>query len=346
MISVMLKLTPITLTPMPPCSPQLRELTKQIQMAGTVAALADLLRQRGSGSLNVIHLTAMLVRLAKLSADLPARSSSRGGFGSGSLSRAAEDDDASLSGDVSGNGSGDEEGGKSSSQRVDYSVTGWPGGQGEARNRDTLRRPTAVSALVSELLRAAQPLILEFDSQGVCNILHSLAKMRQLDTASAAKRAGGHGHGGRRSIRPAGTRAPPPLLPPMYEGSLLSAICDDLLYVSAQLLDSSTPQAFSTLAYAAAVLGLRPQRQWLAAFCRHSLQLLPSFSPQSLTNTMWAFATMVSKIWVEGSSECLCSWICINSHVGLDVELKRGRDGSMDDGVKLGRGALRGGRIW
>jgi hypothetical protein len=60
-----------------------------------------------------------------------------------------------------------------------------------------------------------------------------------------------------------------------------------------QLLDSCSPQAFSNLVYAAAVLGLKPQRQWLSAFFRYSLPALPSFSPQALSNTAWALAKMV-----------------------------------------------------
>ena len=114
--------------------------------------------------------------------------------------------------------------------------------------------------------------------QGVASTLHSLAKMHQADARSGA---------GRQRASAAAR------LPPSFEGSLLSTVCDDLLYVSTQLLDSCSPQAFSNLVYAAAVLGLKPQRQWLSAFFRYSLPSLPSFSPQALSNTAWALAKMV-----------------------------------------------------
>ncbi len=255
-------------------------LSEYIQKAASFHKLCCVVHEHG-GRFNAFHISAALVRMAKLARErCSGDAAAVAHYGRG---RGPKSQGAALHSESEGNAP-------------------LPGKmKSSSRSAAAATEPTnlpAVSSLVSELLRAVQPRILEFDSQGVVNVLHSLAKLRQLDVQAATgeeeeDRGNGWQDGSLEHGQPQASRPRSRLLPPLSEGSLLSSVCGDLLYVSTQLLGSFSPQAFSNLAYAIAVLGLRPQRQWMLAFCRQSMKLLPEFSTQSLSNTIWAFAKLV-----------------------------------------------------
>ena len=263
---------------------QARDISKEVHDAETIWDLSELIRRYGSSNgtkgslLNVIHITALFVKLSKFSCSDKQTHSLVQAIGKKKVLQ-------------------DEAGGTHYLYPSDTPISSRQGDHADVRalpsSASHALRPPSVRSLVTQLLEAIQPLILEFDSQGVASTLHSLAKMHQAD-------APGRGGAGRRRASDV------PRLPPSYEGCLLLTVCDDLLYVSTQLLDSCSPQAFSNLVYASAVLGLKPQRQWLSAFFRHSLLALPNFTPQALSNSIWALAKMVRRLLPEIPH---CGWV-------------------------------------
>lgn len=74
-------------------------------------------------------------------------------------------------------------------------------------------------------------------------------------------------------------------------------------------------QSFSTLIYSVALLRVSPGREWLAAFFRNTLPLLPSFNDQAISNTLWALARLrlapgtntSSRDWEKELYRVLCS---------------------------------------
>jgi hypothetical protein len=227
--------------------PMQRAITKQVNEAEDIAEISSLV-QAHRGSLNVIHITAILVRLAKLAA-LPG-----GSMAASSSSSAPGPSEQSLTGSGGGrrapysarasseeDGEGDRAAANASASSSSPSSP--PRSRSKASSPSHPRSPSspspssssgpkAVCRIVTELLQQIQIRILEVDSQGVVNILHSLAKLHQLDGQRRGGRPGGRARGGGGSG----------LLPPLSEGSLLSTVADDLLYVSTQLLPSFSPQ--------------------------------------------------------------------------------------------------------
>ncbi|GAX74050.1 hypothetical protein CEUSTIGMA_g1500.t1 [Chlamydomonas eustigma] len=265
------------------------EIRKKIQSAVSLSELYALIQHHKS-SLNVFHITSLFVKMSKLAQSAGAGSHNRfksSHYGSPlvwSASQTLLHHSHKLT--------------RSSSQQTSSVLSGRSRGSVKYNDNSVVTSESApvviVKAMVSDLMRAMQPLILEFDAQGVVNVLHSLSKLYQLDIQMVNKTTQGQRvksfFQAERSVKSAKQMKKPTFLPSLREGTLTRAVCEDLLYVSTQLFTDFTPQAFSNMAYAVAVLGLKPERPWIQAFCRCSLDQLPSFSSQSLSNTIWAFA--------------------------------------------------------
>jgi hypothetical protein len=135
-------------------------ISKEIRDAETICELSELIRRHGSekngsSSLNVIHITALLVKLSKLSGtDGQSPSPSRQGR------RGIIMEDGGDPAGQTGHREHDRLAGSTTSSRARDQTAG--SGPSSATHR-----PPSVRALVTQLLRAIQPLILEFDSQ-VC----------------------------------------------------------------------------------------------------------------------------------------------------------------------------------
>lgn len=160
--------------------------------------------------------------------------------------------------------------------------------------------------LVRALLKLTQLNMVELDARGIVGILHSLARLTQMDgkAKEVLRRQQEEQKAGKRGEWQ-GVQSPPELqlMPPREEGSLAASVADDLLYMSMQHLPDLEAQGLWMLLYAVAHLELKPQRQWMSAYFRHSLPALGSFGPQGLANAMWALATLGLRPQAEWEKE-------------------------------------------